>query len=470
MSYTSARFLFLFLPVLFLLYWAVNRHHRLQNAVLLAGSIVFYASYGKRYVLVLLFCVLLTFFCGKVISSRKKMVWLFAGMNLLVLLFFKYGIRLLPDAGILMPLGISFYILQSSSYLFDIYNEKLKPEDNLIDYALFVTFFPCIVSGPIQKSRLFLPEIRKKKTLSYETAVSSVMIFLYGVFLKMVIADRLALFTGPVFADHTLFDGGIVLLAAVFYSLEIYCDFFGYTCMVSAVAILFGYQLSDNFRQPYFAKTIADFWKRWHMSLTSWLTEYIYIPLGGNRKGLIRKYINVLIVFVVSALWHGTGNHFLVWGLLHAFYRITGELSLPYREKLCAAIHVDRSKKGFELLQSLFTFLMVTAAWIFFRAYSVSSATGMIRSILTNTHAHVFFDGTMFTYAIDSGHFLVLLLALESVLIVSWVREHGGKAVLLVRENLVIRWVVLIILLFMILIAGVYGPEYNAGNFIYAAF
>ena len=470
MTYTSARFLILFLPVLFLFYWALRKHHAVQNAVLLIGSMVFYMSFGKRYVLVLAGCILLTYYGGKIISKNRKMIWLFFPANLFILLFFKYGIRLLPESGLIMPIGLSFYILQSSSYLFDIYNEKIVPENSLVDYSLFVSFFPCIVSGPIQKSRLFLPEIKKDKSLSYETAASAVFLFLYGVFLKMVIADRLALFTGPVFSGYSAYEGGIILFAAILYSFEIYCDFYGYTCMVSAVALLFGYRLADNFRQPYFAVSITDFWKRWHMSLTSWLTEYVYIPLGGNRKGTVRKYWNILIVFVVSALWHGTGNHFLVWGLLHGLYRIIGELSLPYREKLCSTLSIDRNKKGYRFLQRIFTFLIVTAAWVYFRADSVRAATGMIQQIFTDFHAHVFFDGTLFSYAIDPGHFFVLLLSLEAVLIVSWLREKGLRVVSLTREILVVRWGILILLFFVILIAGVYGPAYDAGNFIYAAF
>ena len=470
MTYTSARFLILFLPVLLLFYWALKNHHMVQNAVLLAGSMVFYMSFGRWYALVLIGCILLTYCGGKVISKNPKWIWFFVPANLFILLFFKYGIRLFPETGLVMPIGISFYILQSSSYLFDIHNGKTVPETSLIDYALFVSFFPCIVSGPIQKSRLFLPEIKNEKSLSYQTAVSAVFLFLYGVFLKMVIADRLALFTGPVFAGYTDYEGGIIFFSAVLYSFEIYCDFYGYTCMVSAVALLFGYRLADNFRQPYFAISIADFWKRWHMSLTSWLTEYVYIPLGGNRKGTARKYLNILAVFVVSALWHGTGNHFLVWGLLHALYRITGEVTLPYRETLCGRLNIDRNKTGFRFLQCIFTFLIVTAAWVYFRADSVSAATGMIRKVFTNFSAHVFFDGTLFSYALDHGHFLVLLLSLQAVLIVSWLREKGVRVSVLTDEILVVRWGILILLFFVILIAGVYGPAYDAGNFIYAAF
>ena len=458
------------MPPLLFFYWSFRKNTRIQNSVLLIGSLVFYASYGKRGSVVLLACILLTYFGGKVVANQKNYTYVFVVLNVLILLGFKYGTRMFQNSGWVMPLGLSFYILQSTGYLLDIANGKSEAEINIVDYALFVSFFPTIVSGPILKSRQYLPKIKSSKTISYDSFLSSLLVFLYGLFLKMVVADRLALFTGPVFQNYADYEGGIVFLSAILYSLEIYCDFFGYTCMVSAIAGLFGYTLPDNFRQPYFSKTINEFWKRWHMSLTSWLTEYIYFPLGGNRKGTARKHLNILIIFVISALWHGTGNHFLIWGILHAFYRIFGEITMNLRYKFTEFLHIDRNKAGYQFLQQLFIFGLVTFAWIFFRADSVSSAIGFIDRILMDFHVHVFFDGSIYQFAVDEIHFHVLFIALEVVLLVSCFREKGKTASSIVNENLVIRWSVLLLLLFTILIAGVYGPSYNAGNFIYANF
>ncbi len=469
MAYTDGTFLFLFLPLLLALYW-ICRRPALQNAVLLIGSLIFYMSFSKRYVIVLMSCILITWYGGKIIKRKPWYAWPIALVNLLPLLFFKYGKDLAGMWYLVMPLGISFYTLQSMSYLFDIRNGKTEPESNLIDYALFVSFFPCIVSGPIQKSRQFLPEIKAEKMLSYPQAVSGILMFLYGLFLKMVIADRAALFTSPVFEYYSGYEGAVVLVTALLYSVEIYADFYGYTCMVSGIARLFGYRLRDNFRQPYFAGTIRDFWKRWHISLTSWLTEYVYIPLGGNRKGTFRKYLNILVIFLVSAVWHGSGLHFAVWGLLHGCYRIIGEYTEEGRGRLLERLGVDPERQGWKMVQRCTVFLLVTFAWVFFRAKDVPSAIGFLTQIFHDFNLHVFFDGTLAELALDAGHLQVLVLSVGVMILVSRAREKGYTSEDVMKEALPVRWILILALLCVILTAGVYGPSYNAADFIYANF
>ena len=470
MSYTGAPFLLVFLPILLVVYWLFYRRPVVQNAVLLAGSFVFYASFSKRYVLVLLAGILISWFGGTQVAKNRRVLIPFVIANLFPLLFFKYGKTMLGMWYLLMPVGLSFYSLQSTSYLFDIANGKTQPETSLVDYALYVSFFPTIVSGPIQKSYQFLPDIKARKSITYNDAVSGCLIFLYGAFLKMVIADRIALFTSPIFEYYSGYEGAVVLTAAILYSIEIYCDFFGYTCMVSGIARLFGYRLRDNFRQPYFAVSISDFWKRWHMSLTSWLTEYVYYPLGGNRKGTLRKYINILIIFIVSALWHGTGLQFAVWGLLHGFYRIIEELTASFRTELWKKLGVDTSKYGWTLLRRIWIFALVTIAWVFFRAKDVPAAAGFLAQVFHDFNVHVFFDGTLFQLTLDEIHFRVVILAIIAMRVVSHFREQGRRAEDVLGEALPVRWALILILLFAVLIAGVYGPSYDAANFIYANF
>ena len=240
--------------------------------------------------------------------------------------------------------------------------------------------------------------------------------------------------------------------------------------MVSGIARLFGYRLRDNFRQPYFAVSISDFWKRWHMSLTAWLTEYVYFPLGGNRKGTLRKYINILIIFIVSALWHGTGLQFAVWGMLHGIYRIVEELTASFREKLWKKLGVDTSKGGWTLLRRIWIFMLVTIAWVFFRAKDVPSALGFLAQVFHSFNVHVFFDGTLFQLTLDEIHFRVVILAIAAMGVVSHFREQGKHAEDVLEEALPVRWALILILLFAVLIAGVYGPSYDAANFIYANF
>ena len=470
MSYTGASFLLVFLPVLLVLYWLFYRRTDIQNAVLLVFSLLFYASFSKRYVLVLLAVILISWFGGRVVSRNRKALIPAVILCMLPLLFFKYGKTSLGMWYLLMPAGLSFYSLQSVSYLFDIANGKTEPETNPVTYALYVSFFPAVISGPIQKSYQFLPDVKKQKTLSLKEAECGCLVFLYGAFLKMVIADRIALFTAPVFEYYSGYEGAVVLCAAVLYSIEIYCDFCGYTYMVSGIAQLLGYKLRDNFRQPYLAVSIADFWKRWHISLTSWLTEYVYFPLGGNRKGKLRKYINILIIFLVSAVWHGTGLQFAVWGLLHGVYRIVEEISAPARKALRERFSVDDSRTGWKVLQRALVFILVTAAWVFFRSKDVPSAAGFLAQIFHAFNIHVFFDGTLFQLGLDEGHFRVLILSVTAMGIVSLYREKGVHASDLLDENLIIRWTLILVLLFAVLIAGVYGPSYNAANFIYANF
>ena len=366
MSFVNLQFWALFLPLCFLAY-AVMKSAKGQNAVLLLASLIFYASYDFKYLLLLLACTAISYL-GGLLGVRNRRIYIAAGvLNLAVLLVFKYtgfvlgsiqsltGLNFsLPE--ILLPVGLSFYVFQSCSYLFDLYNGKLEPERDIIAYALFVCFFPTVVSGPIQKGRELLPQIRQKRVVSYENFSFFLLVFLWGAFLKLVIADRLALMTDRLFLEYYDYTGAILMVNSLAYTFQIYTDFAGYSYMAIAVARLFGFELRDNFCQPYLATDIHSFWRRWHISLTSWFTEYLYFPLGGSRKGTARRYVNIFIVFLVSGLWHGAAWSFVLWGALHGFYQVFGHITRPWRSAIYDRLGIDRSKAAFRLGQRFVTF------------------------------------------------------------------------------------------------------------------
>ena len=466
----SLTFLTVFLPAVFLLYWAFRKQIPVQNVILLAAGFLFYGYADWRTLLILLACIVLTYGAGLLYGRTGNRVIPKAALvlNFLILIYFKYTNFILTSIGfspreILLPAGVSFYIFQSSTYLFALLQGNGEVERNPVNYALFVSFFPVIMSGPIQRSNDFLPRIRSEKHLSYEQFQDAFLLFLWGVFLKLVIADRLALFTNPVFDQYENFSGLMTIVGTLLYSVQIYADFSGYSCLAMAVAVLFGYQLKENFRRPYLAVTIADFWRRWHISLTSWFRDYVYIPLGGNRKGTFRKYLNILIVFLISGLWHGAAKRFLLWGAIHAFYQIIGQITFPWRKKLTDVLHINRKSAGWILVQRLCVFVLTTIAWVFFRAYSVSAAADILRRTLSRGGFDLALSG------MDSWDWYLSLAGMGIILAVSLLQEHGFDPDRLRRRTWT-RWALYLGLMAAIVVFGMYGPGYSAGSFIYEGF
>lgn len=485
MTFTDFRFWAIFLPLIFIIFFALKRWIFIQNIFLLGASFFFYSSYDIKYVLLLLLSILITW-TGGLLGTKygKKIYLLFLGVNILILLIFKYTDfvigninSLLQPLGysinlpaIMLPVGLSFFIFQSSTYLLDLYNNKNKVEKNIIVYALFVSFFPTIVSGPIQKSREMLPQIRLSKKITYYDFQSAVLIFLWGFFLKIVIADRIAIFTNNIFNNYTSYEGITLLLAAALYSIQIYADFQGYSCMAIGVAKLFGFDLADNFKQPYLATSIADFWRRWHISLTSWFREYIYIPLGGNRQGTFKKYRNILIVFLISGLWHGAAWNFLIWGAIHALYQIIGALTLKYRKKLCKTLNINRDTFSYKLWQKICVLFMVMLAWIFFRSTSISMSIEYIQRMFSSWNPWVLFDGSLGSAGISSYEGYIYIFMLLIFLLVSVLKEFGYSVNNLLAQNSVCRGIVPLLIILVIIIWGIYGPEFSSSSFIYAGF
>ncbi len=480
MSFVNLQFWALFLPLCFLAY-ALMRSAGGQNAVLLLASLVFYASYDIKYLLLLIGCTAVSYL-GGLLGKRQRRIYIAAAvLNLLVLLVFKYtdfalgSIRSLTGLNfslpeILLPVGLSFYVFQSCSYLFDLYNGKLEAEENPINYGLFVCFFPTVVSGPIQKGRELLPQIREKRQLRYEDFSFFMLCFLWGAFLKLVIADRLALMTDRLFQEYYDYTGVVLMVNSLAYTFQIYADFAGYSYMAIAVSRLFGFRLKDNFRQPYLATDIQDFWRRWHISLTSWFTEYLYFPLGGNRRGRIRRYVNIFIVFLVSGLWHGAAWSFVLWGALHGFYQIAGHITRSWRSALYDRLGIDRSRAAFRLGQRFITFSLVSFAWIFFRSENLAKALVYCRNMLRGLAPWALFDGSLTAFGISSLDWAILLFALGLLGLVSVLREKGFDSGCILKQSMAARALLCWAMFIVILVFGAYGGGDSASAFIYAGF
>lgn len=379
--------------------------------------------------------------------------------------------------GLAAPLGISFYTLQAVGYLLDVFHGKYAPEKNLANYAVFVSFFPNILSGPIERGDRFLPQLqrvlrtKRRKLLDYDRIAQGMISILFGFFLKMTIADRACILVDHLYGMYEYGNSFTMLMAALFYSVQIYCDFASYSCIAVGAAQMFGFSLIRNFRQPYFATGISDFWRRWHISLSSWLKDYVYIPLGGNRRGALRKYGNLLVVFLISGLWHGGAPHFLVWGLLHGACQIIEDC---YRrmKKLC----LKDKKLPFEkirlLIARLCTFLTVSLLWIFFRSDTLSMAKVCLINLFTGWQGFYYVKEFFFAMGLDRVQMLLALFFILVLFLISLVSEWKKKeaALWIYEAPLPIRWGICVGMVLAVMVFGMYGPGYDASSFIYVNF
>ena len=399
MLFNSLQFIWFF-PLTTLLYFALP--HRIRWAWLLAASYWFYMSWRPQYGLLLAASTALAYGTGMMMESAspsRRKAWLLAGIsgNLAMLFFFKYfnfaaatarsvSTRLgvdwpFPDPGILLPVGVSFFVFQSLGYILDVHAGRIHAERHVGRFALFLAFFPQLVAGPIERAENLLPQLRLRASLLQEDAVTGLRLMLWGMFQKVVIADRLALIVNPVYDNPTAHSGGALLTATYFFAFQIFCDFSGYSLIAMGSAKVLGIDLMANFRSPYFSASVAEFWKRWHISLSTWFRDYLYLPLGGNRVGRARWCMNILIVFMISGLWHGANWTFVVWGALHGAYLLAGSMTRPLRSRFVAAMGLDGFPRMLRAAAILFTFHIVLFAWIFFRARSMTDAWFIVSKI-----------------------------------------------------------------------------------------
>lgn len=481
----------LFFPIVALLYYLVP--YRFRYLWLLASSYYFYMSWNPKYAALIAASTGITYASGLLIGkeegNRKKKLWVAASFlsNLSILFFFKYfnfafqtlgdllggfGVHFAaPSFDVVLPVGISFYTFQALSYTMDVYRGEVEVEKNPLKYALFVSFFPQLVAGPIERSKNLIGQISERHYFNYERIKYGLLMMLWGLFLKLVIADRAALLVNQVFGNYTWYIGIQVAVAAVFFALQIYCDFGSYSIIAKGAALVMGFRLMDNFRQPYFATSIGEFWRRWHISLSTWFRDYLYIPLGGNRRGSLIKYRNVMIVFLLSGLWHGAEWSFVMWGFLHGIYQVIGQLTKPLKESVTNALSIDRQAFSYRLGQGISTFILVDFAWIFFRANDMEHAWGVLGQMFKKWNPICFVDGTMWELGLSKANFLLLLAAVLVLLFVS-VLEYKGHDVWqgVLRQGFLFRWAIYLLLMFCIIIFGIYGPGYSESQFIYFQF
>ncbi len=496
MLFNSISFL-IFFPIVLLVYFVIPR--KCRYIWLLLASYYFYMSWNIGYTALLFASTLITYGAALLLEKNakrqgaKKLISILSiALNLSILVVFKYLGFLLdsvfeigkllgfsgtaPVVDLLLPVGISFYIFQAVGYMVDVYRGSIQAERNFALYALFVSFFPQLVAGPIERSTTLLPQLKQMKDLELWDASriqKGALTMLYGYFLKMILADRIAVYVDTVFhpTEYGNYQGIVVFLAAILFSIQIYCDFAGYTYIAIGAARVMGFTLMNNFNMPYLAMDIKDFWDRWHISLSGWFRDYVYFPLGGSRKGTTRKYVNIMIVFAVSGLWHGAAWHFVVWGLLHGVGRVLGEPIAKLRIKIYASLHYQGGTTSEKVRRIVVTFLLVTGAWVFFRAGSVDQAVRMFGQMFAGYNPWVLTDGTLFTLGLDAKEWNVMLTGLAIMLLVDCLRYKGADLVeKFVQQNCWFRWIFFYVGIMAVIIFGVYGAQYQAANFIYFQF
>jgi alginate O-acetyltransferase complex protein AlgI len=476
MLFNSFEYL-IFLPIVFLLYWFVfNRQLKFQNIFLLIISYVFYGWWDWRFLTLIAFSSLVDYNIGlqldktKVVKKRKLLLYTSILVNLGFLGFFKYcnffidnfklvfesiGIHMeVSSLQVVLPVGISFYTFQTMSYTIDVYREKLEPTKNAIQFFAYVSFFPQLVAGPIERAKNLLPQFKEKKTFNYDLASDGMRQILWGLFKKMVIADNCAVYVNQIFDTPQDYNSVTLILGAILFAFQIYGDFSGYSDIAIGTAKLFGFNLMQNFANPYFSRDIAEFWRRWHISLSTWFRDYLYIPLGGSKGGQWMKIRNTFIIFLVSGFWHGANWTFVIWGFLNALFFLPLLLTNNNRNHI-DVVAVDKYLPNVkEFFQILFTFVLVCFAWIFFRADSLSHSLEYISLMLSG----------------NIGEFttpFVLLVLIVFLISIEWLgRRQSHSLQNIIMYPVFLRRLFYVFILFLIIL---FMPN-EANSFIYFQF
>ena len=446
-----------FVIIVLLLYFALPSI--LQPWVLVLGSVVFYSMFNVKAWYFLGASILSAYLGGLVVACSRipRVVCGFViCLNLGLLAFTKYGSMIFSGASILIPLGISFYTLQLISYLVDIARGEVQAERNPFKLALYLTYFPLIMQGPISRYGQLGSQLWDRHDFDLDRIRDGMQLALWGAFKKMVIADRAAVIVDKVFAPGCSLEGLPVLFAVVLYSIQIYADFSGCVDISRGVSQCLGIDLIKNFNHPYFAESVQGFWRRWHISLSSWLRDYVYIPLGGNRNGAFRKYVNVLLVFSVSGLWHGTGVNFFVWGVLHGVFQIVDVARTKIGMIGWGWLGIDASALFCRLGRMLITFSEVTFAWIFFRAQDCSHAISIIKRMIT-LRPRQLFEASLASIGLDRMDLIVLIMSMCMLLGVSIFQERRSVRCLVNDCQLCVRWSISLIGIVLIVVFGMYG-------------
>ncbi len=405
MLFNSIEFL-IFLPIVFTFYWFIfNKNLSIQNFIILLSSYIFYGWWDYRFLSLIFLSTIVDYIIGLNIPRQeseklqKLLLYVSILFNVSVLGFFKYynffidswvslfssfgyEIKSIWTLNIILPVGISFYTFQTMSYTIDIYRKKLKPTKDFISFASFVSFFPQLVAGPIERATNLLPQILNKREFRYEQGVQGLRLILWGLFKKVVIADSLSPIVDDIFSNYQDFSGGTLWLGAVYFAFQIYCDFSGYSDIAIGTSKLFGFEIMSNFRFPYFSRNIGEFWRRWHISLSTWFRDYLYIPLGGSKEGKWKSIRNIFVIFIVSGFWHGANWTFIFWGLFHSALFLPSFFFKTNRKYVSSVIAENTLlPNGKEFFQVLITFILVTIGWVFFRSETISDSFNFLTQL-----------------------------------------------------------------------------------------
>ena len=494
----------LFFPIVAILYFFIT--HKIQKNIisqilLLTSSLFFYACWNPSDLILILVSVIITYTSAILIEgyeNYKKLILIIAILsNLLILFFFKYynffidslistsillGRKVsIPKFNFLLPVGISFYTFQALGYSIDVYNKRIRPERNFITYALFVTFFPQLVAGPIERTSNLINQFKQDYKIDYDRITYGLRLVAWGLLKKIVVADRLAIYVNNIYDNYKIVTGSALALATFFFSVQILCDFSGYSDIAIGIARILGFNLMKNFSKPYFARSIPEFWRRWHISLSTWLKDYIYIPMGGNRCSLFRRYFNIFVTFLISGLWHGAAWTYVIWGALHGFYQIVTISTQKIREKIGVKIGVlvvSSCIKGevyvkwfWKLIQIFVTFSLTSFAWLFFRANSLGNAVCIAKKFLLiprevietlktmiKGNAYESFKNLFFIGSDISGYFmrnfLGALFLITILFVIDIITINSDGIQIIKKQKWYIRWFFYYTIAFLIIFFG----------------
>ncbi|MBN1531768.1 MAG: MBOAT family protein [Spirochaetes bacterium] len=471
MAFDSLTFLAFFISIVFVNYMLP---HRLRVVFLLLCSYVFYMSWELKYGLLLFISTVITFSSAILISSsasmRKRRILLVINMllNFGILLFYKYfnmfgdtfnsiselfhSRMAMPDFHILLPIGISFYTFKAVGYTIDVYRDNIEPERNFFSYALFVSFFPQLVAGPIDRSKNLLPQIRSFHAFDYTKSMAGIYLMAWGFFKKLVIADRIAILVDSVYNSPHEYTGLPLIVATLFYAFQIYCDFSGYSDIAIGAGEVLGFNFIENFNSPYHAKTIREFWQRWHISLSTWFRDYLYIPLGGKRVTTIKKYRNIMITFIVSGLWHGADWKFIIWGGLHGMLLVISYVVSGVKERFVTAVGYNKFPRIRALVQVIIVFLLVDVGWIFFRGNTFSDSLYILTHLFSGIGAQLSNITRIMPGALNRFEIVILFIAIIVMEFVELLQKRGSVRERIQMLHPITRWSLYYSLIFITLI------------------
>lgn len=489
MLFNSFEYL-VFFPSIVLLYFLLPNSKRWF--LLLIASYYFYMSWNAGFILLIVFSTLVDYWAGiqmgkqKERRDRKRYLWVSLLSNLGLLFAFKYfnffngSFEALADLigwnypvealSLILPVGISFYTFQTLSYSIEVYWGKMKPEKHLGIFALYVSFFPQLVAGPIERPQNLLPQFKRKHNFNFENVKYGLTYVLWGLFKKSVIADRIANIIDPIFADVGSFPPHVTLAATVLFAFQIFCDFSGYSDIAIGSARVMGFNLMKNFDRPYFSKSISEFWKRWHISLSSWFKDYVYIPMGGNRVVKWRWYYNLFITFLVSGLWHGAAWTFVIWGALHGMYLVFGTVTANYRREIKKRLGIIEHSPLDKIIMASITFLLVVLGWVFFRAEKLSDAVHIVTSVpditLKGLSSIASIEGVAQALGSSATEIAILIFSIFIMEAVHFLRRDPDLYKKVNRTPIYFKWPAYYFLILLIVFFGVF----DAQEFIYFQF